>query len=88
MDCQWEAWAAWSSCGIACSAADGTGHQTRVRTSTPATNGGNACSVADGSDTQSCRVECPGKRIIYEFGYLANEPGIILMTRIEVTSSS
>ena len=32
-----------------------------MRTSTAQQNGGTACVVSDGSDTQSCSVECPGK---------------------------
>ena len=61
VNCQWGDWQVWSSCGDSCSAADGTGDQTRTRTSTPAENSGTACVAADGSDTQSCSVDCPGK---------------------------
>ena len=62
VDCQWETWAAWSSCADSCSAADGTGDQTRSRTDImDGLHGGDACVIADGSDTQSCGVECPGK---------------------------
>ena len=32
-----------------------------MRTSTAEQNGGTACVASDGSDTQSCSVECPGK---------------------------
>ena len=65
VDCQWEAWAAWSSCADDCSAADGTGKQDRTRTSksnTPA-NGGEACNSSDESGDQSCSEECPGKHL-------------------------
>ena len=74
VDCQWETWAAWSSCADSCSAADGNGVQERGRTQTPDTplNGGVACvGVLEGCtvfsplfdcDTQSCGVECPGKQ--------------------------
>ena len=65
MHCQWGGWEAWSSCGTTCSAADGTGDQTRTRPSTGGTNGGTVCNAADGSDTQSCSIECPGNRIIW-----------------------
>ena len=67
MDCQWGGWEAWSSCGTACSAADGTGDQTRTRPSTGGTNGGTVCNAADGSDSKSCSVECPGNEIIWVF---------------------
>ena len=61
-DCQWGEWLAWSSCSTSCAAADGSGDQTRTRTSTADEwNGGDACIASDGSDTQSCSVECPGK---------------------------
>ena len=62
VDCQWGIWEAWSSCGTACSAANGTGDQTRTRSSIAARNGG-TCNPADGNDTQSCSTECPGNKI-------------------------
>ena len=67
MHCQWGGWEAWSSCGTTCSAADGTGDQTRTRPSTGGTNGGIVCNAADGSDSKSCSVECPGNEIIWVF---------------------
>ena len=70
--CQWGSWEAWSSCGTDCSAADGTGDQTRTRSSTAASNGGTACNANDGTDTQSCSIECPGNKIML-FGNLVTK---------------
>ena len=62
VNCQWATWNAWTDCATSCSAADGSGDQTRTRTSTAdGWNGGTACIASEGSDTQSCSVECPGK---------------------------
>ena len=72
VDCQWGSWEAWSSCGTACAAANGTGDQIRTRTSTAATNGG-TCNAADGSETQSCSTECPGNKISRCFCKLVTE---------------
>ena len=62
-------WDAWTSCGDSCSARDGTGDQTRTRTSTAEMNLGTACVPADGNDDQSCSVECPGKKIMSNNNY-------------------
>ena len=59
--CQWATWNAWADCATACASRDGSGDQTRTRTSTAESNGGAACVAADGSDTQSCSTECPSK---------------------------
>ena len=61
VNCQWAAWSAWADCATACASRDGSGDQTRTRTSTAESNGGVACVASDGSDTQSCGAECPGK---------------------------
>ena len=63
VNCQWGMWTPWSSCTDSCAAADGKGNQIRSRESTEQTNGGTACDLADGRDTQSCYEECPGKQI-------------------------
>ena len=61
VNCQWSSWDAWADCATECALADGSGDRTRTRTSTAEQNGGTACVASDGSDTQSCSVECPGK---------------------------
>ena len=67
MDCQWGTWESWPSCSDSCGDRDGTGNRNRTReVATGAENGGTACEEADGSDTQSCSVQCPG-----EFGKVA-----------------
>ena len=62
VDCQWASWGSYSSCGSSCGARDGSGEQTRSRTSTAAMNGGTACVGADGSDTLMCFNVCPSKQ--------------------------
>ena len=59
--CQWATWNTWADCATACASRDGSGDQTRTRTSTAESNGGVACVASDGSDTQSCSTECPSK---------------------------
>ena len=61
VDCAWAAWNAWADCTTACASRDGSGNQTRSRTSTDESNGGTACVAADGIDTQSCSAEWPGE---------------------------
>ena len=63
-DCVWGEWERWSTCSDSCAARDGWGNQTRMREiSTEAANDGVPCEAAEGSQTQSCSDECPGKNI-------------------------
>ena len=61
-NCVWGEWEDWSACSESCASRDGTGDQTRAReVATEEVNGGVPCEVAEGSETQSCSVTCPGK---------------------------
>ena len=65
-DCVWGEWESWSTCGDSCSAADGTGDQTRMReVATEAVNNGAPCIAAEAEETQSCSLECPSKIVLF-----------------------
>ena len=65
-DCVWGEWESWSTCGDSCSAADGTGDQTRMREeATAAVNNGAPCNATEAEETQSCSLECPSKIILF-----------------------
>ena len=56
VDCVWEEWSGWSSCGVTC----GVGTQVREREQIPAENGGFECE-GDSQETRDCNTEgCPG----------------------------
>ena len=62
VDCSWNPWSSWTSCGSSCNARDGTGDQQRTRSPRRfALNGGTHCTSATERQRRACSAACPGK---------------------------